>query len=396
MENKIDKNFSDLRKIAEEMLDQKNGYHNDINVKIEEIIHELQVYQIELEVQNEELRRTESKLIESESRYFEFFEVAPIGFFNLNPNGLIIGVNFKGANLLGQTKKELINRALLSFITPKSRNTLSHHIDNLIKSKTNQRCELTLCQERYIYVHIESKPFFDKHGDIKEILMSVVDINELKKTEKKLKNTLNERDILLREINHRVKNNLQIIASLLHLQQYNIKDTELLDILKKSEGRVNSMAMIHEKLFHSNSFSEINFKQYIQKLLYDILSAYDITEGSIKTYFEIEDIKLNMDTAIPLGLITNELITNIVKHAFPESNGTITIKFKSLGDKIEFIIADDGVGISKNIDPKNSDNLGLELVENLVKQLDGYFNIKSVNGTEFKMIFKELEYKERG
>ena len=395
MERNIDKKFSDLRKIAEEILNQKNGYESDINLKIEEIIYELQVNQIELEVQNEELRKTQSQLIESQSRYFEFFELAPIGFFTIDPRGIIIGVNFKGANLLGQTKKEIVNNAFIRFVTPESRGILIDHVNSLIKSKTYQKCELTLHHKSNSYVHIESKPFFDENGDIKEILMSIVDINELKNTEKQLKDTLDEKEILLREINHRVKNNLQIIASLLHLQQYRVKDNETLDILKKSEGRVNSMAMIHEKLYHSNSFSEINFNQYIQKLLNDILSAYDITDGSIKTNFEIEDIKLNMDTAIPLGLITNELITNIVKHAFPETDGTITIKLKRIADKIEFIIADDGIGIEKNIDSKNSDTLGLELVENLVNQLDGNFTIKNANGTLFKMIFKELKYKER-
>jgi two-component sensor histidine kinase len=109
----------------------------------------------------------------------------------------------------------------------------------------------------------------------------------------------------------------------------------------------------------------------------------------------MDDINLNMDTAIPLGLLTNELITNIVKHAFPESKGTITIKLKYVVDKIEFTIADDGIGIPTDIDFENSDILGLEIVKNLVNQLEGDFNIENINGTEFKMIFKELKYKVR-
>jgi two-component sensor histidine kinase len=137
------------------------------------------------------------------------------------------------------------------------------------------------------------------------------------------------------------------------------------------------------------------FNKYIQKLVYDILFTYDIKVGSIITNFEMDDINLNMDTAIPLGLLTNELITNIVKHAFPESKWTITIKLKYVADKIEFTIADDGIGIPTDIDFENSDTLGLEIVKNLVNQLEGDFNIENINGTEFKMIFKELKYKVR-
>lgn len=387
MENNSEKKFSNLRKIAEEILNQNNCYQNDLNLQIEEIIHELQIYQIELEVQNEELRNTQSKLLTSQKRYHEFFELAPIGFFTINPRGLIIDVNFKGTSLLGQTKRDLINNTFIRFLTSKSRSILSDHIKSLIESKTYQKCELELNTKEHIYVHIESKPFFDENGEIKEILMSVVDINDLKKAKEQLKDSLYEKEILLREINHRVKNNLQIISSLLHLQQYRIKDKELIDILKESEGRVNSMAMIHEKLYRTHSFSEINFNKYIEKLVYDILFTYETEFGSIKTYFEMDEINLNMDTAIPLGLLTNELITNIVKHAFPNSNGTITIKLKSAGDKLEFIIADDGIGIPTDIDPENSDTLGLEIVKNLVNQLDGDFIIEGNNGTEFKMIF---------
>jgi two-component sensor histidine kinase len=205
---------------------------------------------------------------------------------------------------------------------------------------------------------------------------------------------LEEKEILLKEIHHRVKNNLQIIASLLHLQESTV-DSDVAAILKESEGRVRSMASIHENLYQSPTFNDINFKQYIEKLLYDRLYTYGIPKDTIRTKLDIKEINLNIETAIPLGLIINELVTNIVKYAFPHKNGTITIKLKSQNEKLELIIADNGIGLPKDIDIENSETLGLQLVNNLINQLDGELEIDITNGTEFKILFEELKYKTR-
>ena len=213
--------------------------------------------------------------------------------------------------------------------------------------------------------------------------------------EKEIKNSLAEKEVLLREIHHRVKNNMQIISSLLNLQiQYEDLD-ETVGVLKESQGRVKSMAIIHEKLYQSSNFTNINFKEYIEKLIFDIFYSYGITTNTIESVLDIEDIHLNIDTAIPLGLIINELITNSVKYAFPKSEGTIIIKLKSLPEQMELIIADDGMGISKDIDLENSKTLGLKLVNTLVDQLEGKLKLNRDNGTEFKITFKELKYKKR-
>ena len=143
-----------------------------------------------------------------------------------------------------------------------------------------------------------------------------------------------------------------------------------MDVLKESEGRVKSMAMVHEKLYQSSTFTDINFKQYIEKLVYDILYNYKIPTGTIKTDMIIENINLNIDTAIPLGLIVNELVTNNVKHAFPQSEGTITIKLKSLNEQMELTFADNGIGLPKGMDIENTKTLGLKLVKSLVNQLE--------------------------
>ena len=218
------------------------------------------------------------------------------------------------------------------------------------------------------------------------------DITERKNAEKQIKSSLGEKENLLKEVHHRVKNNLQIIASLLHLQEITA-DKEVLTILRESEGRVRSMASIHENLYQSPTFTDINFKQYTEKLLYDRLYTYGVPKNTIMTKLDIEEIKLNIETAIPLGLIINELVTNIIKYAFTDMNGTITIKLQSQNDKMELIIADNGIGLPKDIDIKNSETLGLQLVNNLINQIEGKLEINIDDGTEFKILFKELKYK---
>ena len=156
------------------------------------------------------------------------------------------------------------------------------------------------------------------------------------------------------------------------------------------------MAIIHEKLYQSSRITHINCKEYIEKLIYDIFSSYGIKNNTIETVLNIDDINLNIDTAIPLGLIINELVTNSVKYAFPEGKGKISLKFTSNPEQMELIIADDGIGIPKDVDLENSKTLGLQLVNSLVNQLDGKYEMDcSSYGTKFKINFKELKYKNR-
>jgi two-component sensor histidine kinase len=218
------------------------------------------------------------------------------------------------------------------------------------------------------------------------------DISNRKIVEGRIKKSLDEKEVLLREIHHRVKNNMQIISSLLNLQIQHVNG-ETVDVLKESQGRVKSLAMVHEKLYQSSGFTNINFKDYVEKLVYDILYSYGIKTGTIKTELNIEDIKMNMETAIPCGLIINELVTNSVKYAFPQGKGTIKIELKSSNQELELIIADNGVGIPENIDLKKIDTLGLQLVNSLVNQLEGVLELDLSHGTEFKIKFKELKYK---
>lgn len=207
---------------------------------------------------------------------------------------------------------------------------------------------------------------------------------------------MEEKEVLLREIHHRVKNNMQIISSLLNLQKKYVEEEETVNILVESQNRIKTMAMIHEKLYQSPNLTSINFNEYTEKLVNDLFYSYGKKMSVIKTSFHMEEVKIGLDTAIPCGLILNELVTNSLKYAFPEDRtGIITIKFRSEGEYFILKVLDDGVGVPEDIKLENKDTLGFQLVTSLVKQLDGTVQMDRSHGTSFTIKFKELHYSDR-
>ncbi|MBI5679791.1 MAG: PAS domain S-box protein [Methanobacterium sp.] len=260
--------------------------------------------------------------------------------------------------------------------------------------------------------------FFNKIGEVKDVfitvalipgtkkrLVSLLDITERKQSRIVLKKSLKEKELLLREVHHRVKNNLQIMSSLLNLQSGNIEDESVVEIFKDSQARIKSMALIHGKLYQSENLVSINFGEYIRSLVLNLLGTY-ASYGGITPKIETSDILFDIDTAIPCGLIVNELVMNSIKHAFPsltedksasipKEEYEIHIELYREKDHFKLIVGDNGMGIPEDLDISKAETLGLQLVDNLVSQLDGEIEINRINGTEFTITFKELKYKER-
>jgi len=229
-------------------------------------------------------------------------------------------------------------------------------------------------------------------------LISLLDITDNKIAENKIKDSLMEKEVLLKEIHHRVKNNLQIISSLLNLQTRCVEGEETINVLKESQNRVKTMAMVHEKLYQSEDLKDVNFKEYIENLVSDLFYSYGVKKGAIDLQIDADDIKMDIDTAIPCGLIINELVTNSLKYAFPNSNNEdiVKVELKRLQqNKLKLVISDNGVGLPENLDMENVETLGLKMVTILVNQLKGTLEVHRISGTEFKIIFGELEYKDR-
>ena len=254
--------------------------------------------------------------------------------------------------------------------------------------------------------------FIDKNNNIHSVLIHLkpvlmnerldhilgvgIDITALKEAENEIKASLKEKNILIQEIHHRVKNNMQIISSLLSLQTQYVDDKEAVDLLKESQNRVMSMAMIHEKIYLSKDLIHINFQDYIRNLVSNLFNSYDVEKYRIKPTLEIDDVNLNIETAVPCGLIISELVSNSLKYAFPDDmEGEIYISLKANSDKFRLIISDNGIGLPEEFDFENIGSLGLLLVNNLTEQIDGEIKINRKNGTEYDISFKELEYKDR-
>lgn len=208
------------------------------------------------------------------------------------------------------------------------------------------------------------------------------------KEHQKLLSSLEEKEILLKEIHHRVKNNLQIIYSLLGLQTKYVKDDIYLEMLRESQQRIKSMAIIHEKLYQSNDLSKIDFYDYINDLTGYLYETYR-HNNNLKIEINVEKIFLDIDTAIPCGLIINELFSNTLKHAFPDNReGLIKVIFITENDYYLLCISDNGIGFSSDFNIRKSDSLGLKLVNSLVKQIRGNLEVISNNGLEFKITFR--------
>ncbi len=225
------------------------------------------------------------------------------------------------------------------------------------------------------------------------------EIYNRKRAEKQIKASLREKEVLLKEIHHRVKNNLQTIVSLLNLQSGYIKDKRALEVFKNSQERVRAMALIHEKLYESKDLSKIDFREYISSLITSLLDSYYLNPGQVRLNMQIKDIELDFGRAIPLGLIINELVSNSLKHAFPENRkGELKINLGVSEDKeydYTLIVKDNGIGFPEDLDIPNSNTLGIVLVNALTKQLHGVLDLDRKEGTTFTIKFKKLRDKKR-
>ena len=220
---------------------------------------------------------------------------------------------------------------------------------------------------------------------------------ELLASDQQLRQSLSEKESLLKEIHHRVKNNLQIVSSLLYLQEDYMKDAKGVEILRESQNRVKSMALIHEQLYGTADLAKIDFGRYIQGLTANLFDAYGIDPVRIGLNVQADDIALGVDMAVPCGLIINELVSNALKHAFlPDGGGTIDIVIRTLNaGRIEIVVADDGIGLVEPPADAEKKSLGLRLIDTLTTQLGGTLVIKTENGTRFSITLTAPEQHEK-
>lgn len=296
---------------------------------------------------------------------------------------------------LYQTKPYLglkLNRGILR-ANKDYNNTLKEHYEKAFKGQsTHFEIETQDVHHNTVHLEVFLNPIIGKESKIiNEVSGIAHDITEKKISQQKIEQSLKEKEVLLKEVHHRVKNNMQVVSSILNLQSSYLSDPYALSVLKESQNRIKTMSYIHESLYQNKTFTSVNFSEYLYTLTNNIIQSYSINETKIKLILEIEKISLSLDNAIPTGLIVNELLSNAIKHAFPgERKGNITVTLKQESNNINLSITDNGIGFSDHIDFHNSPSLGLQLVNSLIEQLNGTikFSNKKDLGTNVFITFK--------
>ncbi len=336
-------------------------------------------------------KRDLEALQESESRFRSVFENAAVGICSASLDGRMLTVNRSFSEITGYSRDELL---CLRFqdITAEDAEGYAKDIERLLAGSAVS----VTSEKRYrnkkkavLWVNETVSLVKDAGGAPRYFIGFIEDVTEKKQSAQAIESSLREKELLLKEVHHRVKNNLQVISSLLNLQLNSIRDPFDKVLFRESQDRIRSMALIHEKLYQSEDFGSISFSSYLGSLVSTLFHTYSLT--NVEHVVNAEDIRLPLDTAIPCGLITNELVANSLKHAFPaDRRGTITVTFRRREDRrLELEVRDDGVGLPKGFDKSKSETLGLQLVRILSDQLKASFELTSDNGTTAEIILDD-------
>lgn len=324
-------------------------------------------------------------------------EYAPSAMVLVDGRGMMVLVNEQTERLFGYPRSELIGRSVDMLVPSAAR---AHHADfrhSFLSSPSPRPMgggrDLFACRAdgSEFPVEIGLNPMDTGEGVM--VLASIVDITERRRAQQVLEQALQEKTVLLNEVHHRVKNNLQVITSLLNLQANNVDDPRVRDILNESQNRVRAMALTHQLLYERKDFSRMDLGDYLDRLAQLLRGAYRSSASGVELQLERPErpVYLDLERAIPCGLVVNELVTNAFKHAFPgQRTGTITIALSSGSDRLTLAVRDDGVGLPEGFDFDNVKSLGLQLVPLLVDQLHGTLQMVRDGGAHYLITFPAM------
>lgn len=342
-----------------------------------------------------EIKAAEETLIEHERWMSSVFAALQESVVILTPERIVKDFNPATSRMFGYTKEEVVGRSASIF-----------HVDQAHNEEFQRRILKAFEKDEFAEFEFELKRkngeifpshhtlslLRDRKGDPIGIAGVTRDITGLKKAEADLKASLNEKEVLLQELHHRVKNNLQLMLSLLRMQSRKIEDPSTLDALRETENRIMSIALVHEKLYRSQSLSTIEIGHYLKALTNHVVQVYQGAQAGIDTLVQVERLTVSIDTAVPLGMIVTELISNSLKHAFPNrQGGKIGVNLRVLDDDLyELSVSDNGIGIDDRERKSSRKSLGLELVRTLTAQLDGTLDTVRSGGTVTRVRFRDV------
>ena len=316
-------------------------------------------------------------------------------------NGVLEYVNPKVTEITGYSREELIGkRSEQMFQSEKTRKDVNENMVNTLNAGQVWKGELLNKKKsgELYWAAVTVAPVKNNNGNITHFVGIEEDITEKKLRDEQIKHSLVEKELMLKEIHHRVKNNLQIISSLLNLQSQNIQDPETKKLFNISRDRVHSMSLVHRQLYETNDLTTIDFEKYADTLGKQLLlSYYGIEDRRTKINTKAPNIIFGIDTAIPCGLILNELLVNCIKHGFKgKGSGNIDVEIKEfLNGRYIMTVADNRIGASNGLKNENEPGIGMQIVEALTLQLGGSINISNQHNTKFEIEFEEASYPKR-
>lgn len=350
-------------------------------------------------------RHAAAALLRSEQMLRNIIEFLPDATLVIDRNERIIAWNKAMGKITGISSEEMIGRGNYDYAVPfygKRRplliNLIIHPDPELENDYGNIKREGGhLVAETFTpgigkegrYLHARAALLYDIDGEVSGAIETIRDITDSKTTQENLLVSVREKEILLKEIHHRVKNNLQIISSLLSLQADYIMDPDDLNVFKNSQTQILSMAAIHEKLYQSGNFSNINMKDFLEDMVHQLQCFYGKMNSKVDIIIAVENIAVSIEFAIPLSMLINEIVTNALKYAFPDGRGEIYIGFSKIGDDTHsLILYDNGTGFVQDAGVHGKRTFGLTLIDTLVSQLNGSMTRKTENGTRYDIVIK--------
>ncbi|MDP9190090.1 MAG: PAS domain S-box protein [Acidobacteriota bacterium] len=337
---------------------------------------------------------SQAPLAQLDPKFQTFLEAAPDAIVVVDGSGIIVAVNALAGTMFGYESDQLLGQPIEVLVPERFR---PRHVEDrqtysssprtrpmgagrTLTGRTRDGSEFPL-EISLSPMHLEDRTL---------TMSSVRDVTERRRAQELMQASLREKEALLREIHHRVKNNLQITSSLLRLQEGAIGDPQAREVFAGTQHRIRSMALVHEKLYPSTNLSQIDFADYIRTLGDLLMKSFAPDPAPMTLRVGGAMVLLGIDVAVPCGLIINELLSNALKHAFPdERRGTIAVELEDCGDGIcQVLVRDDGIGLPPNLDPATVTTLGLQLVAGLVQQIDGTLTVVSGDGgTAFTIRF---------
>lgn len=371
----------ELKKKAEQRLGKEREKADS------KLIHDLKVYQIELEIQNEELRNTEAALQGSRDQYVRLYNQAPVGYITVDQSGLIRQCNHTFIAMTGSSSRDPKNRAFADFLVEEDRQQFLGRFRPFFKSPEGKSIELSL-NGPHGPIQVLITASRETGASEERLLLVIQDISERRTSERKIHALLDEKEIILREVHHRVKNNMNTIMGLLSLQAAKLGSGDAASVLLDARHRVETMLLIYDSLYRSGNYRTVDMGRYLS----DLLNRIELSQGgqgSISLRKSIEAVELDASLALNIGIVINELVTNAFKYAFPPGvrGAAIETAFERGEEgQLRLMVRDNGKGLPEAFSIEAAEGFGLTLVQGLVGHMNGTLRMERLEpGTEFSI-----------